>query len=252
MESLSGHSLNADEGVFHGSPNSQIKGATVCWMATPDAIEATAAAGHSLVIGHESLFLPYNFQTDPNLPEGWKDWPFNRQRVGLLDKHDLSFMRLHGSVDDICIFDVFAAELGLGAPDFVDGLVKVYEIAECTLAELVERVKRCFSMPTLRVSVPSDMQSKVRRVGLPWGGLGLFVNVKYQQRLVEQDCDVFIAGEADNYGFRFAAESGIPMIETSHEISENPGLRRFTDILSEAFPETIFSYYENDCIWQTI
>ena len=46
-------------------------------------------------------------------------------------------------------------------------------------------------------------------VGLPWGGLGLFVNVGYQQALVARDCDVFIAGESDNLGFRFAVESGV-------------------------------------------
>ena len=80
----------------------------------------------------------------------------------------------------------------------------------------------------------------MHRVGLPWGGLGLFVNVGYQQRLIEQGCDVFIAGESDNYGFRFAAECGIPMIETSHELSENDGLRRFAEMLSGGFPDVQF------------
>ena len=84
-------------------------------------------------------------------------------------------------------------------------------------------------MPALRVSAARGMDQVVHRVGLPWGGLGLFVNVGYQQRLIEQGCDVFIAGESDNYGFRFAAECGIPMIETSHELSENDGLQRFVD-----------------------
>ena len=71
----------------------------------------------------------------------------------------------------------------------------------------------------------------VSRIGLPWGGLGLFVNVGYQQALVEQGCDLFIAGESDNYGFRFAQECGIPMIETSHEIlreSRSCSLHRHT------------------------
>ena len=30
------------------------------------------------------------------------------------------------------------------------------------------------------------------------------------------------------------------MIETSHEVSENPGLRRFTALLSETFPGVEF------------
>ena len=92
----------------------------------------------------------------------------------------------------------------------------------------------------LQSSVPS----------LPWGGMGLFVNVGYQQELIEQGCDVFIAGESDNYGFRFAAECAIPMIETSHEISENPGLRRFAEILSAEFPGLDVRFYENACTWR--
>ena len=53
-------------------------------------------------------------------------------------------------------------------------------------------------------------------------------------------------------GFRFAAECGIPMIETSHELSENPGLRRFTAMLMDAFPGVEFRFYENECIWRTL
>jgi putative NIF3 family GTP cyclohydrolase 1 type 2 len=90
----------------------------------------------------------------------------------------------------------------------------------------------------------------VHRVGLPWGGLGLFVNVGYQQRLIEQGCDLFIAGEADNYGFRFAAECGIPMIETSHELSENDGLRQFVNTLYGRFPDVQFQFFENECVWE--
>jgi hypothetical protein len=59
------------------------------------------------------------------------------------------------------------------------------------------------------------------------------------------------AGETDNYGFRFAVESGIPLIETSHELSENPGIRRFTSLLAANFPEVAFAFYENQCTWST-
>ena len=62
--------------------------------------------------------------------------------------------------------------------------------------------------------------------------------------------DVFIAGESDSYGFRFSQECGIPMIETSHEVSENPGLRRFTDMLAKAFPELGCHFFENPCVWE--
>ena len=80
--------------------------------------------------------------------------------------------------------------------------------------------------------------------------MALFVNVGYQQQLIEQGVDLLIAGETDNYGFRFAQELGIPMIETSHELSENRGLRHFTEMLSQKFPKTEFLFYENKCVWE--
>ena len=158
---------------------------------------------------------------------------------------------MHGSADEICIFDDFADLLELGEPVVSEGFVKIFEIPPTSLADLVAHVKTCLAMPAVRVSTTEGMDQVVRRIGLPWGGLGLFVNVGYQQSLIEQGCDVFIAGETDNYGFRFSQEVGIPMIETSHELSENPGLRRFTGMLQTAFPEVSFSFYENPCVWRT-
>ena len=226
VETLTRHPLNRDEGIQHGARERAIGGATLCWMATPDAIRYAGELGHELLIGHESLYYPYDVINSPKPPPGWEAWQVNRQRRELLSQHDLTFLRLHGSLDEICILDDFAARLELGAPVAADGLTKVYEIAPCSLGELVERVKARLGMPGLRVSAAAGMEQTVHRVGLPWGGLGLFVNVGYQQRLIEQGCDVFIAGESDNYGFRFAQECGIPMIETSHELSANDGLTR--------------------------
>ncbi len=251
VESATGHGINPDEGVQHGDAEGGVSRATVAWMATPDAIEAAASNGSKLLIAHESLYYPYDVIHDANPPPGWEDWKVNRQRRTLLERHGLALLRLHGSLDELCIFDTFAAVLGLGQAVFAEGLVKVYEIPPCPLRDLAERVKARTGMPRIRVSDADDLDRTVSRVGLPWGGLGLFVNVGYQQRLVARGCDVFIAGESDNYGFRFAAECGIPMIETSHEVSENPGLRRFAALLGETFPDVPVEFYENKCVWQT-
>jgi len=221
-------------------------------MATPDAIQAAAESGDELLIAHESLYYPYDVTNIVNPPADWKQWKVNRQRRSLLEQHNLALLRLHGSLDEICIFDTFAEILELGEAVFADGLVKVYEIPACPLHVLVERVKERVGMTQLRVAAAGDINRTVCRVGLPWGGLGLFVNVGYQQSLVAQGCDVFIAGESDNYGFRFAAECGIPMIETSHEVSENPGLARFTAMLADAFPGVEFRFHENECIWRML
>ncbi len=247
---LTGHALNRDEGVQHGSAANEVRRILVTWMATTDALSHAGRVGCELVLAHESLYYPYDAAVRSDNPPGWKDWPTNRRRRELLNRYHLTLLRAHGSLDEICIFDDFAALLGLGQPAQANGLAKVYEIAPCTLAELVARVKERMGMQAVRVSAPKGMDQLVHRVGLPWGGLGLFVNVRYQQRLIEMGADVFIAGESDDYGFRFAAECGIPMIETAHDLSENPGLRHFAQMLQGRFPEVQVGFYENAPAWR--
>ncbi len=113
----------------------------------------------------------------------------------------------------------------------------------------MKKVKKRIGVANVRVSAPKSMEQKVGRVGLPWGGLGLSVNVEYQQRLIEKGCDVFIGGESDEYGFIFASECGIPIIETSHVISENLGLKHFTIMLKDEFPQIEVNFYKNQCPW---
>ncbi len=47
---------------------------------------------------------------------------------------------------------------------------------------------------------------------------------------------------------RFAAEAGVDLIETSHEVSENPGLARFAEILQKAFPEAPVVFHEKGVV----
>lgn len=246
VETWAGHELRGDEGVRHGSADATVTQAVVCWIASPGAIHDAGRRGAELLIGHEVLVIG-GWHGDE---EAARAWAPNRQRIELLDSYGLNFLRIHGTADELTVFDDFAAMLELGPPVHEEGLTKVYEIPPRPLAALVESVKAQVGMAHVRVSGADDLSKVVHRVGLPWGGLGLFTNVGYQQRLLDLGCDVFIAGESDNYGFHFASECGVPMIETSHEISENPGLRRLTAMLGEAFPMVRFHFHEEPCVWQ--
>lgn len=252
VEALSGHALNEDEGVQHGNADRPVHHIWLCWMATADALRAAGQSGADLVVTHESLYYPYNAYHRQDNPLGWEDWPTNRQRRTLLEQYDLVLLRAHGSLDEICIYDAFAALLGLGSPSEAEGLERIYDIAPCSLHMLVARVKKAVGLPAVRVSAPQGMGQIVRRIGLPWGGLGLFVNVAYQQKLIARSCDVMIAGESDDYGFRFASELGIPMIETGHEISENPGLTPFSELLRTRFPHLRVTTYLCGASWQMV
>ena len=251
VQALSGHPWNPDEGVRLGPAEREVRKAVVTWMATRDALLHAEDLGADLVIAHESLFYPYDRRIEPGETQEWEAWRTNRQRREIIERAGITLVRVHGSADEICIFDVFADLLGLGEPVSGETYRKIYQIEPAPFRELVERVKAAVGMEHVRVSCSdSDLDKHVHRVGLPWGGLGLFVNVGYQQWALENGCDVLIAGESDSYGFRFSAECDVPMIETSHEISENPGFRRFTEILAEHHPEVAFEFFDTGNSWR--
>ncbi|HEV2123769.1 MAG TPA: Nif3-like dinuclear metal center hexameric protein [Chloroflexota bacterium] len=247
--------LNRDEGLRFGEPDAPVQGIQVCWMATQDAIEAAAASGANLIVAHEDLFYPYDVLVKGG-PADFLTWRTNARRARLLARHGIAVIRAHGTLDRSHIFEGFAQLLALpGAPGSGTGPLvdeapygRIYGIEPQTLRQLTAHVKVRTGMTALRVAGNPD--AVVRRVGLPWGGMALFVNVGYMQRLVQLGADVFIAGESDNYGLRFAVEAGIPLIETSHEVSENPGLRAFTGELAHAFPHVPVAFHENPLCWR--
>jgi len=251
VETLSGHPLNGDEGALLGPQDREVEKALACWMATREALAEAERVGADLVVAHEALFYPYGVKLDPNDPQPWESWPTNRHRREIAERAGMTVMRVHGSADDICIYDDFLAMLKLDGETEGEGRRKVMTIPPTPFGALVERVKQAVGMAHVRVSCrDADVDREVRRVGFPWGGLGLDSNVEYQEWTIEQGCDALIAGESDSYGFRFSAGCGVPMIETSHEVSEIPGMRRFMEMLAERHPGASFAFHDNGNAWR--
>ncbi|MFH1905075.1 MAG: Nif3-like dinuclear metal center hexameric protein [bacterium] len=239
--------LNPDEGLLFGNENNGITGIQVSWMASLDAIESAQRVGANLMLVHEALFYPYPFSNNPR-PKDYLCWSVNKKRKELLSRYEIAVIRFHGTLDEICILDDFAKALGLPEPSIEDKLVKLYDIEPVSIETMIKRVKKALLLDIVRVT-PCDLKKKARRIGLPWGGLGLFVNVSYQERLLKYEPDLFIAGESDCYGFIYAIDAGIPMIETSHEISENIGLKNFADKLKKDIMDINITFYENKKPW---
>lgn len=248
----SGHDLNPDEGVRLGEASQEVRRVLVCFVPSVPALRYAGEHGYDLVLGHEKLYHPYDPLVRREDHPNWASWPSNVVRRELLKQYGMTYARVHGTLDELLVFDAFAELLGLRDPHYEKGFTKVYEITPRPIEELVREVKRRMGLSRIRVSLPRGPRQMVHRVGLPWGGLGLFVNVSYQQELVAQGVDALIAGESDDYGFRFSADLGIPMIETSHVASENPGLRIFAKELAEAFPSLEVLYYPCEPAWQIL
>jgi putative NIF3 family GTP cyclohydrolase 1 type 2 len=251
IESTTGHSLNNDEYITFGKQDIKLTGVTVTWMVTPESIKSAADMGHNCIIHHEALTYPH-----PGFSAGHgkepKNWQINTQRKKLLAKHGITAIRIHGSADEICIYNAFAEQLVLGKSIADDGSGvysrKVFNSPVPTFGELIERVKKKMGMSAVRTT-KHNANRPVNRIGLPWGGLGLGMNVSYMQKLVDIGVDTFICGEADNFGIRFADEQGIAVIETSHEISETAGLQILTEKLRTAL-ELDVQYVHIPCVWE--
>ncbi len=233
-----GAGLNADEGVVFGDPEAEVRGVLLTWMPTVAALEAAAAEQCNLVLCHERFYLAWGDVKPQQIA-----WAPNKARVRIAGEHGLTVLRVHGSLDMICIYDDFAEALGLENPNPGAGYHKVFPMPETTVRELVERVKSAFGLSCVRVA--GDLDARVRCAGLPWGGLGLDSNIGYIQGCLELGADVLIAGESDEYGFTFANDAGVPMIETGHSVSENPGMKHFGDMLRARWPDIKTVFFEN-------
>ncbi len=243
-----GRPLGSDEGFRWGNPLSEVSGIVVSWMATVEVIERAAAEGCNLLIVHEQLTYPYSFMggtMDRHL-----SWRSNQARLGRLAKGDIVVFRAHGMLDAYCILDDFAAALKLPPAAVKEQFYRVYDIEPVTVAELAGQVRTRLAMAGVRVV--GDMQRVVQRVGLPWGGLGLSLNAAFLEGLLSYEPDVFIAGETDEYAMFLARDVGVPLIETSHVVSENIGLRRVAADLAAAFPEVKVVFHEIKCPWTLV
>ena len=251
LEQQVGRPLSSDEGVMYGDVHRPIHHVSVTWMPSPGNIRDAADAGSDLLIHHEALLYPYPFQD--GIPADALRWNVNRLRMTALAETGLTATRLHGTLDELCIFETFTEQLGLRDPCKCgsDYCQRVFQIEPTPYAELIEKVKRAVGLTAVRTT-HLQPDRLVRRVGVPWGGLGLLVNVGYQQQLLDlcHDIDVMIMGETDSYGFRFSTELGIDVIECSHELSENRGLQRFSEMLADAFPGLTVQFIDEPCVWR--
>jgi len=243
--------FGGEEQLFFGQYDREINKVLLCWMTTVKALKKALDEKCELVVCHETVMFPNGAPTTIQAAD-YFTWEANRRRMEFIQKGDLCIQRLHVSLDAFCIFDDFAKKLGLGKPVIDEGnFVKIYDIEPISFAGLVERVKKAVGMEKLRAS-PDSSDKIVRRVGLPWGGLGLYQNMGYQAALAKHGCDVFICGEIDCISMRFAEDCGILFIETSHEVSENIGLRHFAEMANEKFPDVEFICFENGVGWRIV
>ena len=239
--------LSSEEGFRFGNPNLEVKGILVSWMATKEAIEKAIDEDCNFMIVHEDLFYPYEFQRDETF-EKYLTWSVNHTRLKMLAEHNITVFRAHGTLDRLCILDDFAETLGLPEPTVRKGYVRIYDVPSITVKDLALDVKKKLNLKAVRVV--GDFDREISRIGLPWGGLGLSLNIGFLEELLRYAPQVLIAGETDEYAMYYALDADVNIIETGHSISENIGLKGFVEKLKRDHPETKIVFYECEKPWR--
>jgi len=240
--------LGAEEGFRFGDPGLEVTGILVTWMATCDAIQSAADRGCNLIVCHEDPFFPYS---GSGALENAITWRANRDRIGLCARHGIALLRAHGTLDRLCVVDEFARAAGLRGSDIrEEGLARTFTIPEISLGDLAGQI--CVNLSLRRLRVVGDLARRVTKVGVAVGGIGLSVNIAFWEILLRHGAQVVLVGETDEYAMRYALDNDIAVIETTHAASENPGLRRFCDILRERFPGVPIEFFECGVPWHEI
>ena len=131
-------------------------------------------------------------------------------------------------------FDVIA----LDNADNRAGSGVVGSIEESTLAELLNRLKQVFHVPTIRYSGNDD--SKIRRIAL-CGGSGAFLI----GNAIAANADIYITGDLKYHDFTTYAER-IAIADIGHYESEQCAKQILADIINKNYPGLTVCMAESD------
>jgi len=250
LESKLGHPLGDEEYLSYGDATRDFRNISVSWRIDNHVIQKAVEHQCDLLVHHEALLHPYPLLERGSEPRTLS-WKVNAEKLGALRDNGLSTFRLHAAADELFVFKAFADKLGLTPlprESKNDAYFhRVFRTDLPTFGDLVRHVKKAMNLPWVRCC--GDVSTKIRTVGLPWGGMGLFTNVGETQKLVELGADCLVCGESDSHAFCYAAEQNLPAMDTSHELSENPGLAAFSDWLRNHLPVDVV-FIETPCVWR--
>ena len=239
--------LGGEEGLIYGEHNLRAEGILVTWMATVAAIEHAIVSNCQIILSHEALTF-HNYFPNALSPEPWSA---DRARLSLLEKHALSVIRAHSTIDPTHIVPAFIETIGLTEPIRSGDVWSFHEEPPSSLHELATRTATALKMDRLRVT--GAPERIVTRVGTMVGGLMQDRHINsWEKYLMNLGIEVIIGGETNDFAQRFAIDSGVALIETCHSVSEEPGLKILAHDLRTAFEGTRVVFHQEVIPWTTL
>jgi len=238
--------LGSEEGIKYGDKKEEIKGITVCWMATEKVIKKAANNKHNLIISHEDILFPPDY--------AWKEEGkiavVSEKRLKELKKNKINVVRIHSTADKHFIFRNFANSFGFTNPVVEDGIFFIYEIKPDKFGNLCKKAKEKIKSKYIRRV--GNNKKIIKRIGNLVGGLGLSINASFINKILNYGVDMVIVGEFDEYTERALIDIGICAIEIGHEKSEGGGLREFTKFLKKELKGIEIKYEKNSFPWEIL
>ncbi len=233
-------------GLLYGDPDAEVTGIATTWTPTVLVLQQAAAQGLNFVLTHEEpWFATARSSWFATMPQDER--PHNIARKDIVDRHDMVICRCHSNWDGTegGVADSIAQVLQLGEPVHRSHFVRMYALSPRTLAELADHTKARLGVPQVRVA--GDLARVVEKVGIAYGGLAQTFG--YVDEFIMNGADAIICGEAIDYSIRAAIDADLGLIETSHVGSENPGMRRFAQLLAQRMPAMPVSFIDAGHPW---
>jgi putative NIF3 family GTP cyclohydrolase 1 type 2 len=240
-----------DGGFLSGAEDVEVEGVLFTWFASLPALKKAVETGCNVVFCHEPPFYnekaelpPYRWLT-PFPGDMEPELHPNSIKREFIERHKLTVIQSHYGWDRFCMFEAFSEALGFDSEnlEYDHGWESIFKLPEeMTVKELALKIKASLDLKgTVRIT--GDLNRKVSKVVNLWGGMGLKDNLYWLNQGIRNGAEVGIAGEMDEFFMQFAMEADIPVIETSHQLSEEYGVKYYASHIQKLFPELKINIY---------
>jgi putative NIF3 family GTP cyclohydrolase 1 type 2 len=242
--------LNEEEVFLFGHGDEPVRGICVCWMASAPALAFAARQGCNLVVCHEAVtFYDYPVWIDRSPIK--EPWPCDRARLDLIEKHKLTVLRAHSTVDPTHVGPALWESLQLPPPVFSGWAYSHHQIEPASVADLAARMRQGLGLTHVRVT--GNPARRITQLGTAWGGVGLDRNMHMIiQYLLPRGVEAVIVGETSDFAQRMAMESDLALLEGGHSPTEDMGMRRLAEELDQHFADTKVAFRPQEVPWATL
>lgn len=221
-------------GLIFGTLDVEVTGIVVSWSPTLRVIEASIRNKANVIISHEWLIYEHSGNKWMEEEKSAYSKIPNLKRTELLTKHKISVLKHHSNWDIAPhgTADSFGEFLGFKNLVKRGKVTRIYKEEPRRIKDLAKDIARKLDLGCVKIF--GNAEKKVKYIGTAVGGLGQIFT--FADDFVETQAEVLIFGETLQYGEIYTLESGLPLIATSHEATEKPGIIKLSKLLEKEFP----------------